>query len=227
MINVRRRFRLSLRSQPSLLTLTKLRRRRKSDGLKKTDELSRMESWLVSMRSTGGGTQPTGRPSGLTHQTQLSIIPGFHCHGNTSAEGHLSASRSPAFYNSHTHRRVGGIFHGKVGNVLLTPELITDKVLMFGKLQFSAWVHGGEGILALVSQITWWQSGVKVSTHVKTSPGQRAECGVSGKADRSLQQTGAHQWTFKETKPKTQTMTSSHLISFNPQENYFYSNSRP
>lgn len=105
LINARRRFQLSLRSQPSLLKLTKLRRR-KSGGLKKIEELS-MDGDVMSEHVKHRGREQIGRPSGLMHQTQLSIIPGFHYHGNRSVKGHLGASRTPAAFLQKSHPQRG------------------------------------------------------------------------------------------------------------------------
>lgn len=53
------------------------------------------------------GREQIGRPSGLMHQTQLFIIRGLHYHGNTSVNGHLGASRSPAAFLQKSHPQRG------------------------------------------------------------------------------------------------------------------------
>lgn len=89
------------------------------------------------------GREQIGRPSGLMHQTQLSIICGFHYHGNTSMKGHLGASRFPTAFLQKQHPQRGMIFHVNVGNALPISELITDKVLTFGKLSAWRWRNPG------------------------------------------------------------------------------------
>lgn len=119
------------------------------------------------------GREQIGRPSGLMHQTQLSIICGFHYHGNTSMKGHLGASRFPTAFLQKPHPQRGMIFHVNVGNALPISELITAKVLTFGKFYFPAWVHEGEEIPAQFFQTSWWQSRVKVSTNNTRTTEQR------------------------------------------------------
>lgn len=116
-----------VRSQPSFLKLTKRRRRRrrKSDVLKKNRQAVKDKD-VLSGHVKHQGRKQTGRPSGLMHQTQLSIMHGFHYHGNISVKGHLGASRSPAAFLQKSHPQV--------------TDKITDKMLKFGKLYFPAWV---------------------------------------------------------------------------------------
>lgn len=115
-----------VRSQPSFLKLTKRRkRRRKSDVLKKNRQAVKDKD-VLSGHVKHQGRKQTGRPSGLMHQTQLSIMHGFHYHGNISVKGHLGASRSPAAFLQKSHTQV--------------TDKITDKMLKFGKLYFPAWV---------------------------------------------------------------------------------------
>lgn len=134
-----------VRSQPSLLKLTKRRKRRKSDGLKKTEDLSRMRMWLVGMWSTGGRNRQTtfrSRASNLAVRHTRLLLPWQHLREGS----HLCLKVSCCFFTE-----VTSVERGRVWNVRWGSSCLYQRSSLAVE---ESW--------ALFPQTTWWQSRMKV-----------------------------------------------------------------